>query len=127
MGGRIAQNAIERKLDLVPVLARRLLSEERMYGLHGVELNVRTAVEAMFLVAELKAAVLEEAEQAEDTLLVDLPLRPWWIPAFAWRRIPTKRSQFTLTVDRKVRYPHSTVAAQLGRPVVVREFGRTNW
>lgn len=64
------------------------------------------------LVARLNAQVLSESggPQVTRTVSASLPVRPWWLPAALWRRIPTRPARWTLTVRPAWIYPKANVA-----------------
>lgn len=110
------------RLTQEKVAVSAALVTELVSGCYSPKLLVKDTVGR--LVYQLNAFVLtESADKPEcktDRVTVDLPLRPWWLPAFAWRRIPTRRARFTLAVvfEPRYRYPSSTLAVpELGAPV----------
>jgi hypothetical protein len=63
------------------------------------------------LVFLLRTAVLGEdgGDEVSDWVEVLLPIRPRWIPKWAWKRIPTRRARWELRAQPKWTYPHSNI------------------
>lgn len=72
------------------------------------------------LIFALTTAVMGEdgGDEVADWVTVLLPIRPRWIPKWAWRRIPTRRARWELRVQPMWTYPHSNIKVpDLGQPV----------
>lgn len=91
-----------------------------LLGLHNEQFKVGWDFMREELWARFSAAVLAEdaGEKVEDYVTWLSPLRPWWIPKWLWRKIPTKPVRYTLTVQPRYIYPHATLKVpQVGAPV----------
>jgi hypothetical protein len=65
--------------------------------------------EMQHLVFMLRTAVLGEdgGDEVSDWVEVLLPIRPRWIPKWAWKRIPTRAARWELRAQPKWTYPYS--------------------
>lgn len=92
----------------------------RDIALQRPELNVRLERLTDSLAFHLTAYLLTEnaGPVVVDGPVVDLPVKPRWMPAFVWRRIPTHRARFTISVQPKYSYPSANIKVpDIGRPV----------
>lgn len=109
------------EMKVLELAFQQFYSQARMpAGLRRVEFESYANMMADEIIMQMRAMMLAEdgGPETTDTVAWLSPLRPWWIPKFLWRRIPTKHVRYTLTCQPKYLYPHATVRVpELGQPV----------
>lgn len=108
------------ELDWQQFYARQGMSRAMLTGLHREQFHVAWDMIRDELWATFTAAVMaEDAGPTESDWVKWLsPIRPWWIPKWLWRRIPTKIVDYKLTVLPRYIYPHATIKVpEIGPPV----------
>lgn len=72
------------------------------------------------LVMQLKAYVLKNdgGEPKTASVVVDLPIKPRWYPRWLWRRIPTRKAEWVLTVTPEWTYPSADIKIPQMSPAV---------
>lgn len=100
-------------------------SRDLLTGMHHTELKSLVDYETGNLVIRLNTYVLTDlaGPPAEGRVTVALPVRPWWIPKFMWKRIPTGRGTWSVKATPKWTYPSANVSVPpLGNPVRIFSF-----
>lgn len=109
----------ERELDLLKIAVSASVDRQIFKGAQRHQLRFVEDYLGNRLVAELNAYVLTEhaGPAVEDRVAALLPIRPRWLPRWLWRRIPTRRVEWTLTVEPRWSYPNAAVQLPaVGRP-----------
>lgn len=97
------------ELEQLKLSARGRITRELFAGAQNAE--VVLFYELDHLVAQVNAHVLREPAGLEvrEQVSADLPTRPWWLPRWLYRRIPCRRTTWTLSARPVWTYPQATM------------------
>lgn len=116
-------------LEVGKVAVRQRLAQNQIVGLQREVVATYLDMVSDSLVFELHGYVFKEqaGETVRDKISVKLPVRPWWLPKFLWKRLPLATGTWELSVTPEWTYPSANIKVpNLNSPVTKFYVGH-NW
>lgn len=120
----ISDNIDEIELRLTAMAYRQMVPVSLLHPEARVELDVIGNRAIMLFKGDL---VTSESETQRSTFEYTEHLKPWWIPGFLWRRIPTRKATCILETKYASTHPYADIPAfqeRLG-PIAVKTLKST--